>query len=154
MKFTVQLLIAFLLAFHGGGVYGLDAPYSTYEAAPRFVTEMEWRLLQVAIPLAPKEAYVSFDGKEKQFTLTVWVMTSDASTMTTQLLRENLISVIDLAKALLEAQFPEFKKRSNRDLIVKCVLGRSERDIIATYDREGFRFTEAYYVFLKEIGKR
>lgn len=151
-----RLTFVFLAAMIGGTpvVLAQDGSYKEYERTQKTVTELEWRLLQAQLELVPHRAFLSFEPSNQQFSLIVWITTRDAALMDSRMLREDFESTVNLAKALLARQFPRFKERGSNDLRARLLLGRSAGEEIASFDGSSVKFTESYYEYLKEIGRR
>jgi hypothetical protein len=154
IKLAILALFSGMAVFTSGFTLAQTSPYSGYEKTQKLVTEIDWRLLQIGIQLAPKEAYIFFDKSSRLFKVEAWVTTSEVARTDTKTLRDDLVAKVELAKALLGRYFPEFKARGSRDLRAQILLGRETGEAIAAYDGETIRFTDAYYEFLREAGKR
>ena len=153
MRGSLVAAIAILTHVLWSPALAQDQAYKSYEDRPRLVTELEWRLLQVQIPLAAKEAYLSFNSSGRVFEMIVWVTTVQVR-RDTSLIRAEFEATLELASALLGRHFPEFKDRGSKDLRAQLLLGRRGGEEIAVFDGSRVRFTQAYYDFLKEIGRR
>jgi len=135
------------------GARAQDAPYRMYENQ-KVVTEMEWRLLQAQQPLSAKEAYITFDSMHQRFDLTVWITTVDAARQSARETRDSFLSVVKVASALLGLHFPEFQARGSHDIRARLLLGRSGAEELAVFDGNSVRFSDRYFEFLEEIGRR
>ena len=151
-KFLVGFLV--LISAPGSLAIAQKTPYATYEQAQKTITELEWRLLQAQLPLTAKEAYLSFDAPSRRFSLTVWITTFDAARQSPSETRDLFASTVDLAKSLLELHFPEFKIRGSKDIRAQLLLGRSGRDELGVFDGSSVKLTDAYYEYLREVGRR
>lgn len=151
-----RLALAFWAAMIGVNPVAIaqDGAYKGYERTQKTVTELEWRLLQAQLELVPYRAFLSFEPSSQLFSLTVWVTTRDAALMDSRMLREDFESTVNLAKAVLSGHFPGFKERGSNDVRARLLLGRSGANEIALFDGSSVKFTESYYEYLKEIGRR
>jgi hypothetical protein len=131
-----------------------DGAYKEYERTQKTVTELEWRLLQAQLELVPYRAFLSFEPSNQRFSLVVWITTHDATRMDSRMLREDFESTVNLAKSLLARYFSSFKERGSNDLRARLLLGRSAGEEIALFDGSSVKFTDSYYEYLKEIGRR
>mgnify|MGYP001077615569 CR=1 FL=1 len=130
-----------------------EAPYQMYDRQ-KVVTELEWGLLQAQVRLTTEEAYLTFDSLNQRFDMIVWITTVDAARQSTQFTRDSFEATVDLAKAVLEMHFPEFKARRSKDIQARLLLGRSGGEELAVFDGSSVRFSDKYYEYLKEVGRR
>lgn len=92
--------------------------YSSYQTTTKLVTEMEWRLMKVNMPLSnTMSTQVTFNSDDQRFEATSWVLTTDVQQAGTSTLRDRFMSVANLASALLGGHFPEFDESGEDDLV-------------------------------------
>jgi hypothetical protein len=156
MQILRPVVAVIAIACVGPSVTPLDAQnaYTGYQATSARVSQLDWRLLHVNVAVACDKIEVEFDAAKHRFVGIGWVLTSDIAAFDVSTLRTSLAAKAGKLSAKLGQQFPEFKPRAQQDLEIEFRIGREGMDVMAAYRKGTIEFTEAFYAYLREIGRR
>ena len=136
-----------------GSAETFPATNSQIENQRGTISELDWRLLQV-IGHYKYTNNISYNRETGVFEAIFYESVFAVSGNSPDKLRESMEMKIRLLNGLLGKYFPAFRKRGSIDLRATILLGRRGGDHIAEYDGATLRFTDDYYNYLREIGRR
>ncbi len=145
----VGLLITAVAGQGGDGT----SLYSRYEV-PKVVTELEWRLLLIEVKLGDECSDLLYNPRARTFEATYWLLATEVTHDNTSVVRRALDAQADRTAVLLERYFPEIKGRIDSDLRIEWRLGAPGVGVIAVFENGSLDFTDGYYKYLREMGKR
>ena len=131
------------------------SPYKIPSITTKTVNVLEWRLVQVNLKIVAYDNsyFVFFDNNSHLFMADKFIDANTLATTSPTMLRDTLLSSCGVVSAAIGSEFPEFRERGNKDLVIKFMIGDSSGRHFASYKSGGFSFTDDYYDFRKEHGK-
>lgn len=147
----ILCISALLCASPVQGQATANAPYAGYSTMKKEVSVLEWRLLQINLMLSEHGYLVYFDERLNLFKVDKIIRTTTLKYSPADV-REILVTDCNLVASTIGVEFPEFRMRDSKDLMITFTIGDKSRRHFASYLAGSFSFTEDYYSFRKEHG--